>query len=57
MLINEINLYHLFLTKKRKKNRYRAFNYAGPALVSRVFPLSCLWEGRRVLYIFLRLYC
>jgi hypothetical protein len=25
--------------------------------VSRVFPLSCLWEGRRVLYIFLRLYC
>jgi hypothetical protein len=31
----------------------------GPTLypVSRVFPLSCLWEGRRVLYIFLRLYC
>jgi hypothetical protein len=28
----------------------------GPTLypVSRVFPLSCLWEGRRVLYIFLR---
>jgi hypothetical protein len=25
--------------------------------VSRVFSLSCLWEGRRVLYIFLRLYC
>jgi hypothetical protein len=31
----------------------------GPTLypVSRVFSLSCLWEGRRVLYIFLRLYC
>jgi hypothetical protein len=31
----------------------------GPTLyhVSCVFPLSCLWEGRRVLYIFLRLYC
>jgi hypothetical protein len=31
----------------------------GPTLypVSRVFPLSCLWEGRRVLYNFLRLYC
>jgi hypothetical protein len=31
----------------------------GPTLypVSRVFPLSCLWEGRQVLYIFLRLYC
>jgi hypothetical protein len=25
--------------------------------VSRVFPLSCLWEGRRVLYSFSRLYC
>jgi hypothetical protein len=31
----------------------------GPTIysVSRVFPLSCLWEGRRVLYSFLRLYC
>jgi hypothetical protein len=31
----------------------------GPTLyhVSRVFPLSCLWEERRVIYIFLRLYC
>jgi hypothetical protein len=31
----------------------------GPTLyhVSRVFPLSCLWEGRRVFYSFSRLYC
>jgi hypothetical protein len=31
----------------------------GPTLyvVFRVFPLSCLREGRRVIYIFLRLYC
>jgi hypothetical protein len=31
----------------------------GPTLyhVSCVFPLWCLWEGRRVLYSFLRLYC
>jgi hypothetical protein len=31
----------------------------GPTLyhVSRVFPLSYLWEGRRVLYNFSRLYC
>jgi hypothetical protein len=31
----------------------------GPTLypVSRVFPLLCLWKERRVLYIFLRLYC
>ena len=31
----------------------------GPTLyhVSRVFPLSCLWEGRRVFYSFSRLIC
>jgi hypothetical protein len=31
----------------------------GPTLyhVSRVFLLSCLWEGRRVFHNFLRLYC
>jgi hypothetical protein len=31
--INKINLYHLFLTKKKRKNQYRAFNYAGPVLI------------------------
>jgi hypothetical protein len=54
LLINEINLYHLFLTKKKKKkNQYRAFNYAGPALSMAPTPKgfcqasTCLWMDSR----------
>jgi hypothetical protein len=47
-----IELVPLIWNRDQKETR-------GPTLytVSRVFALSCLWEGRWVLYIFLRLYC
>jgi hypothetical protein len=54
MTITSLYIEHVPLIWNRDQKEAR-----GPTLypVSRVFPLSCLWEGRRILYIFLRLYC